>query len=103
MAFYLTAVDPSGNTYRYDALLNAEYSDLASVIPNATPEPGTEQSGGITIVDFNIDRQISKRGEQLIKWWKKLEIIFFVAVGVIAILGAVEIWLYFSKKKKDRD
>lgn len=103
MAFYLTAVDPSGNTYRYDALLNAEYSDLASVIPNATPEPGTEQSGGITIVDFNIDRQISERGKQLIKWWKKLEIIFFVAVGVIAILGAVEIWLYFSKKKKDRD
>lgn len=96
LVFYLKVNDPSGNTYTYDAHLNAEYQDLESAIPNETPEPNSES--GITIVD--IDKTIGERGERLMKWWRKLEVIFFAALALILILGAIELWLYLKNKKK---
>lgn len=101
LVFILTANDPSGNEYSYEAVVNAEYQDLESAIPNVTPEPGGES--GTTIVDINIDNTINERGEKLLHWWHILEIIFFAALALIALLGGIEIWLYFKNKNKQKN
>lgn len=101
MVFYLTAVDPSGNTYQYEAIVNAEYVDLQSAIPNETPDPGNES--GMTIIDIDVEKQIGERGQQLMRWWKTLEVIFFATLAVILVLGGIEAWLYFSKKKAEKN
>ena len=74
---------------------------MQSAIPNETPVPGGEQ--GLTIVDIDVDKQISERGEQLINWWKKLEIIFFCAMGLIAVLATTEFILYLTRRRRRKN
>ena len=101
LIFYLTAMDSSGNSYTFDAYINADRIEVQSAIPNETPVPGGEQ--GLTIVDIDVDKQISERGEQLINWWKKLEIIFFCAMGLIAVLATTEFILYLTRRRRRKN
>lgn len=101
LVFILTALDPSGNEHTFDAHINAQRVDVTSAIPNATPEPGS--SSGATIVDLNLDRQISERGRQLITIWKVLRVIFIITLVAIVLLAALEYALYRRKKHNSGD
>lgn len=101
MVFYLDAVDPSGNSYRYEAIVNAEYADFESAIPSVTPEPG--EGDGISIVDQGVDKHIGDIGTKLMKWWRTLEVIFFAALALIVILAGIEAWLFFSRRKQNKN
>lgn len=98
LVFLLTAEDPSGNEYTFDAHINAQPIDVSSSIPNASPEPGS--NSGTTIVDLNLDRQISEKGQQLLKIWRVLRIIFIIALIAIVLLAALEYGLYRRKKNQ---
>lgn len=99
LVFILTAFDPSGNEHTFDAHINAQRIDITSSIPNATPEPGG--NSGTTIVDLNLDRQISEKGQQLMNIWKVLRIIFIIALIAIVLLAALEYYLYRRKNNSN--
>ncbi len=96
LVFLLTALDPSGNVHTFDAHINAENIDVDPAIPNVTPSSGGES--GTTIVDLDLDKQISERGRELSELWKVLRIIFIIMLVIILILAAVEYYLYRRKK-----
>ena len=101
LVFILTALDPSGNEHTFDAHINAQRVDVTSSIPNVTPEPGS--NSGTTIVDLNLDRQISEKGQQLMNIWKVLRVIFIIALIVIVLLAALEYYLYRRQKSSNNE
>lgn len=97
LVFYLTALDSSGNTHLFEAYINASSIDIDSSVPNATPVPGDDS--GASIVDIDVDRQISDKGQKLLKLWNTLKIIFIFALVVVLLLGAFEIYLFIRSRR----
>ena len=100
LVFYLTALDPSGNTHSFEAYINAGTIDINSALPNATPVPG--EDNGASIVDIDVDRQISDKGQQLLNIWNKLKIIFFIALVIVLLLGVFEVYLFIRSRRAER-
>lgn len=99
LVFILTALDPSGNEHTYDAYINAQQINVDPAIPNASPVPGSDT--GTTIVDLNLDRQISEKGQELMKLWRVMRIIFVIALIAILLLALLEFYIYRRKKQQN--
>lgn len=97
LVFFLTALDPSGNTHLCEAYINASTMDIGSSVPNATPAPGDDN--GASIVDINVDRQIDDKGQQLLKLWNTLKIVFIIALVIVVLLGAFEVYLFIRSRR----
>ncbi len=100
LVFYLTAVDPSGNTYVKEAHITANYMNNEGAIPNQTPAPGSDT--GVSIKNFALDDAINERVSQLSKLWKTLETVFFIALGIVLLLGIIELVLFIRNRTRRR-
>lgn len=101
LVFILTALDPSGNTHTFDALVSGQSINVDPAIPNVTPPNGEKTAP--ELADLNLDRQISERGRQLQNAWKVLQVIFIVALIIIALLFILEYVLHLREKKREME
>lgn len=91
LAFFLTALDASGNTHTFEAHLTAKYIDADGTVPDEPPV-----TDGVTVVDdpnigSKLDGMLTKTGSALKVWYSILIIVAAAALIAIIALAAVEI------------
>lgn len=101
LVFTLTATDPSGKVHTMEAYVNADYVNNSGVISDPNGESGTEN--GVSIKNFAIDDLIANKAAKLSSLWKTLQIVFIAALGIVLLLGLIEIMLFFKSRKKRKE
>ena len=101
LVFILKAEDSSGNTYTYEAYVNADQIDVSHLVP---PNDPSSEGDDISIVDDGtglgkkLDGLITSTGQKLMNWFKILGIIAAVAAIAILALGISEIVIRRNKR-----
>lgn len=105
LVFELKAEDSSGNTYTYEAYVNADQIDVSHLVPPNDPSSGNSE---ITVEDDGtglgkkLDGLITSTGHKLMTWFKVLGFIAGAAAIAIIALGISEIVIRRNKRSAQK-
>lgn len=100
LVFYLSAADPSGNTYVKEAHISANHINNEGAIPYETPAPG--DSTGVSIKDFDLDNEIHERVSKASKSLKTCAYIFCAALAIVVLFGIIQLVLEIINRRHRR-